>query len=139
MPSFHKSLPRFRAFAIVTALALACFATPATTTETASIVIDAESGAILHGEAIDRAAHPASLAKMMTLYLTFEALKGRAFRAHTRLKTSARAARQRPSRLGLRRGRWSPISTCPQANTMESNTITFESPYKPAFAIETPV
>ena len=98
MPSFHKSLPRFRAFAIVTALALACLATPTSATETASIVIDAKSGAILHGEAIDRAVHPASLAKMMTLYLTFEALKGRAFRAGTRLKTSAYAARQRPAR-----------------------------------------
>ncbi len=104
MPSFHKNLPRFRAFAIVTALAMACLATPTSATETASIVIDAKSGAILHGEAIDRAVHPASLAKMMTLYLTFEALKGRAFRAGTRLKTSAHAARQRPARLGLRRG-----------------------------------
>ncbi len=104
MPSFHKSLPRFRVFAIVAALALACLVTPALATETASIVIDAESGAILHGEAIDRAAHPASLAKMMTLYLTFEALKAEAFRPGTRLRTSAHAARQRPSRLGLRRG-----------------------------------
>jgi len=72
--------------------------------ETAAIVLDADTGAILHGHAIDQASPPASLAKMMTLYLTFKGLKEQVFLPQTPLKTSAHAARQRPSRLGLRKG-----------------------------------
>lgn len=72
--------------------------------ETAAIVLDADTGAILHAEAIDQPAYPASLAKMMTLYLTFKSLKKRDLLPQTRLTASARAARQRPSRLGLRKG-----------------------------------
>lgn len=70
----------------------------------AAIVLDAETGAILQGRAIDQPAYPASLTKMMTLYLTFKALSEGDFLAQTPLRASARAARQRPSRLGLRKG-----------------------------------
>ncbi|MGB1547154.1 MAG: D-alanyl-D-alanine carboxypeptidase family protein [Alphaproteobacteria bacterium] len=104
MLDFRKTLQRLCAFAILLGLALGAFPAQAPAAETAAIVVDMESGAILYGDAIDRTTQPASLAKMMTLYLTFEALKEKRLHPETRLKASAHAARQRPSRLGLRRG-----------------------------------
>ena len=70
----------------------------------ASIVVDANTGRILHGENIDRRVYPASLTKMMTLYMTFEALQRGQLKLNQRLKVSRRAAGQTPSRLGLRAG-----------------------------------
>ena len=70
----------------------------------ASIVVDANTGRILHGENIDRRVYPASLTKMMTLYMTFEALQRGKLKLNQRLKVSRRAAGQTPSRLGLRAG-----------------------------------
>lgn len=69
-----------------------------------SIVIDHGSGRVLSEDDADLAAYPASLTKMMTLYLTFEALQAGRVTAGTRLEVSAEAARQAPSKLGLRPG-----------------------------------
>ena len=70
----------------------------------ASIVIDAGTGEVLHEVNADTRNYPASLTKMMTIYLTFEALeKGRLTLGHP-LKASRQAARQPASRLGMRRG-----------------------------------
>ncbi|MCE2510681.1 MAG: D-alanyl-D-alanine carboxypeptidase [Alphaproteobacteria bacterium] len=101
MLSFQKTPLCAAVFAIALTLVTGG---PAAAVEAASIVIDAENGAVLHGEAVDQPTPPASLTKMMTLYLTFEALKGGEMRPQARLRASAHAARQRPSRLGLRRG-----------------------------------
>ena len=70
----------------------------------ASIVIDADSGAVLHEVNADTPNYPASLAKMMTLYMIFEALEDGVLRLDQRITVSRRAARQSPSKLGLRRG-----------------------------------
>jgi len=70
----------------------------------ADIVIDAESGRILHATDPDMLRHPASLTKMMTLYLTFEAIENGQLRLDQSLPISANAAEQSPSKLGLRRG-----------------------------------
>lgn len=68
----------------------------------ASIVLDANSGAVLYMRNPDALRYPASLTKMMTLYLTFEALdKGELTLDHV-LKASKHAARQAPSKLDLR-------------------------------------
>ncbi len=70
----------------------------------ASIVIDAGTGKVLHEVNADTRNYPASLTKMMTIYLAFEALEnGRLTLGHP-LKASRQAARQPASRLGLRRG-----------------------------------
>lgn len=67
----------------------------------ASIVIDANSGDILYMRNPDALRYPASLTKMMTLYLTFEALeKGELTLDHV-LKASKHASRQAPSKLDL--------------------------------------
>lgn len=67
----------------------------------ASYVIDADTGEVLHGINQDTRNYPASLTKMMTLYLTFERLKEKRWTLNTPLKVSRRAARQPASKLGL--------------------------------------
>jgi len=70
----------------------------------ADLVIDAESGEILHGSDPDRLRHPASLTKMMTLYLTFQALESGQVGLNQYLPVSVNASEQSPSKLGLRPG-----------------------------------
>ena len=70
----------------------------------ASIVIDADSGAVLHEVNADTPNYPASLTKMMTLYMVFEALEDGNLRLDQKITVSRRAARQPSSKLGLRRG-----------------------------------
>jgi D-alanyl-D-alanine carboxypeptidase len=69
-----------------------------------SIVVDADTGEVLSEHNADARSYPASLTKMMTLYLTFEALESGALELYQPLRVSHRAARQAPSRLGLREG-----------------------------------
>jgi len=70
----------------------------------ASYVIDAETGTVLHQINADTRNYPASLTKMMTLYMVFEALEDGRIRLEQKLKISARAARQPSSKLGLSKG-----------------------------------
>lgn len=70
----------------------------------ASVVMDAETGRVVHAVNANTRNYPASLTKMMTLYMVFEALEDGRLSMHRRLKVSARAARQPSSRLGLRKG-----------------------------------
>ncbi|MQX37940.1 D-alanyl-D-alanine carboxypeptidase [Roseospira navarrensis] len=70
----------------------------------ASIVVDASSGRIVHGRHIDTRLYPASMTKMMTLYLLFEALDSGRLDMDSRLSVSRRAAGQTPSKLGLKAG-----------------------------------
>ncbi len=74
-----------------------------------SIVMDAETGQVLHNEDADGIRHPASLTKMMTLYMAFEALREGRITLETRLPVSARASRQAPSKLGLSPGETIPL------------------------------
>lgn len=70
----------------------------------ADLVIDARTGRILHATHADQLRHPASLTKMMTLYVTFQALEAGRLQADQYLPVSANAAEQSPSKLGLRPG-----------------------------------
>ena len=70
----------------------------------ASILIDANDGRILESASADLPRYPASLTKMMTLYLTFEALDDGRVTLDQPLTVSARAAAQAPTKLGLRAG-----------------------------------
>ena len=67
----------------------------------ASIVVDAKTGKVLASENPDEIRHPASITKVMTLYLLFEQLDAGRVRLNTPLSVSAHAARQAPSKLGL--------------------------------------
>jgi D-alanyl-D-alanine carboxypeptidase len=70
----------------------------------ASIIVDAETGRVLHEAYADSKRYPASLTKMMTLYMLFEALEAGDVTPQTRMKVSRRAAGQAPTRLGLKPG-----------------------------------
>lgn len=70
----------------------------------AALVVDAQTGNIIYQENADRVRYPASLTKMMTLYLTFEALKKGRLKMNQTVAVSARAASQPPMRLGVRKG-----------------------------------
>jgi D-alanyl-D-alanine carboxypeptidase len=69
-----------------------------------AIVVDANSGAVLHESNPDSPRHPASLTKIMTLYLLFEQLDAGKIKLNSALDVSAHAAAQAPSKLGLRPG-----------------------------------
>ncbi len=71
---------------------------------TSSIVVDGNTGAVLHASNADASRHPASLTKIMTLYLLFERLDAGKIRLDTPLKVSEHAAEQAPTKLGLRPG-----------------------------------
>lgn len=70
----------------------------------AAIVVDANSGAVLHSINADTRNYPASLTKMMTLFMLFEALDQGTLVLHKEMIVSRRATRARPSKLGLGRG-----------------------------------
>ena len=70
----------------------------------AAIVVDARSGAVLHQSAADSPRHPASLTKIMTLYLLFERLDSGRITLDTPLEVSEHAASQAPTKLGLKPG-----------------------------------
>jgi D-alanyl-D-alanine carboxypeptidase len=70
----------------------------------ADIVIDDNSGQVLHEVAADEPRHPASLTKIMTLYLLFEQLDAGALKLDTPLPVSAAAALEPPTKLGLKAG-----------------------------------
>ncbi|HZT49810.1 MAG TPA: D-alanyl-D-alanine carboxypeptidase [Hyphomicrobiaceae bacterium] len=72
--------------------------------KSAVLVVDANSGAVLHQSAADEPRHPASLAKMMTLYLAFERIEQGRLSYQTKLKISANAAETAPTKLGLEEG-----------------------------------
>jgi D-alanyl-D-alanine carboxypeptidase len=66
-----------------------------------SMVIDARSGAVLEAVNADELRHPASLTKLMTLYMLFEALRDRRLTLNQVVPVSSHAASQAPSKLGL--------------------------------------
>ncbi|MCF3639775.1 D-alanyl-D-alanine carboxypeptidase [Rhizobium sp. TRM95111] len=70
----------------------------------AGIVVDAKSGKVLYSEDADALRYPASLTKMMTLYLTFEALESGKIRKDSRVPVSRNAAKEPPSKLGVGAG-----------------------------------
>jgi len=70
----------------------------------AAIVIDANSGRVLHAANPDSRRHPASITKIMTLYLLFEQVEAGRIKLDTPLTVSARAAAQAPSKLNLKPG-----------------------------------
>ncbi len=69
-----------------------------------SIIVDGNSGATLSANNPDASRHPASLTKIMTLYLLFERLDAGKMKLDTEMEVSAHASEQAPTKLGLRPG-----------------------------------
>ena len=86
----------------------------------ASIVVDANSGAVMQATNADSPRHPASLTKIMTLYLLFERLEQGKIKLTADLPVSAHAAVQAPSKLGLKPGETIRVETAIRAIVTKS-------------------
>ena len=86
------------------AVAFVLCATTAMAAQYASLVMDARDGTVLYARNADTKLHPASLTKMMTLYLVFDAVERGELSLDQKIKISSYAASKPPSKLGLRAG-----------------------------------
>lgn len=96
---------RIMSFAALALLAATLFTPAPAFAKYASLVIDAKTGEVLHEINADTRNYPASLTKMMTLYMLFESLEEGRLRMDDRIMMSRRAARQPPSKLGIKVGK----------------------------------
>jgi D-alanyl-D-alanine carboxypeptidase len=99
----RRTLPAVVTICFILALA-ALLPTPARAGGYSAIVLDADTGRVLHAHEADTLRYPASLTKMMTLYMAFDALKDGRLKLDQRIPVSAHAAGQAPSAIGLRQG-----------------------------------
>ena len=86
----------------------------------AAIVVDAKSGEVLFAHEADSPRYPASITKIMTLYLTFEALANGRLSPSEQITVSPRAAAQAPTKLGLRPGQTIAVSDAMNAIAVKS-------------------
>jgi D-alanyl-D-alanine carboxypeptidase len=86
----------------------------------ASIVVDVNSGSVMQATNADSPRHPASLTKIMTLYLLFERLEQGKIKLNTDLPVSARASQQAPSKLALKPGETIRVETAIRAIVTKS-------------------
>lgn len=93
----------FLAVVLASTLA-AAMVSQAVASQYASIVIDAKTGKTLHAANADAPRYPASLTKMMTLYMVFEALSSGRISKTTQVPFSKHAAAQPPTKLGVKAG-----------------------------------
>ena len=77
---------------------------PQTSSKYAAIVVDARTGEVLYGKRADAPRYPASITKVMTLYLTYEALASGKLKLDDDVVFSPHAAAQSPTKLGVRAG-----------------------------------
>ena len=90
---------------VVAALVMASFAAPAAAKRVyTGIVVDQATGQTLYAHKADQTVHPASLTKMMTLYMLFDAVKQGKLSMDTPLRVSRNAAGKPASKLGVPRG-----------------------------------
>ncbi|MEA2119584.1 D-alanyl-D-alanine carboxypeptidase family protein [Halovibrio sp. HP20-50] len=86
----------------------------------AGVVVDLDNGEVLYAENIDSQRYPASLTKMMTLYLTFEALEDGTLRLDQPLPVSPYAAAKPAVKLWLAAGSSIPVDTAIRALAVRS-------------------
>jgi len=110
----------WRLFILIFAWLLLGVTAQAETKRYASIVVDADTLEIIHARQIDALRFPASLTKVMTLYLTFDALNAGHLQLDSQLPVSRYAARTAPSKLGLRAGQMITVQDLIQAVAVKS-------------------
>jgi D-alanyl-D-alanine carboxypeptidase len=86
----------------------------------ADIVVDANSGAVLYSTNPDSPRYPASLTKIMTLYMLFEQLEAGKIAMNTELPVSVHAASQAPSKLALKPGQTITVEDAIKATVTKS-------------------
>lgn len=105
---------------LICALMLTFYASSNAKASVSSIMIDAESGEILSESNADELRYPASLTKLMTLYITFDALEKGIIKWDDKLPVSRRAANMSPSKIGVRRGEKIKVSDAVMALIVKS-------------------
>ncbi len=96
--------PKLIAAACLVAMAVSAIPQTAAAAPDSAIIVDAKTGKVLYSQAADAKRYPASLTKMMTLYLLFDALEAHRTSLNARIKVSAHCSGQAPSKLGLKPG-----------------------------------
>lgn len=86
----------------------------------AAVTVDARTGSVLFAENMDETRYPASLTKMMTLYLLFEEMNAGRLKLNSPIKMSARAAGMAPSKLGVKPGGSITVETAIRALVVKS-------------------
>jgi D-alanyl-D-alanine carboxypeptidase len=86
----------------------------------AALLFDAEDGHVLYAEDPDSPWYPASLTKMMTAYIAFEAMRDHKVTKDTKIFISPNAHKQPPTRLGLKEGKELPLWDALRALVMRS-------------------
>jgi D-alanyl-D-alanine carboxypeptidase len=89
---------------VILAIGLSFCATLAQAQQYAALVMDARTGKVVHAVNADTKLHPASLTKMMTLYIVFDEIRRGRLSLDQKVTISAHAASEPPSRLGLKAG-----------------------------------
>lgn len=104
-PRSHRAY-RLLIFVVCVCCAVAVFRVGSATAASrhATMAIDANTGETLHAESGDEPRHPASLTKMMTIYMVFEQLEAGRLTPSTKLKVSQEAASAAPTKLDLEPG-----------------------------------
>ncbi|WP_409432296.1 D-alanyl-D-alanine carboxypeptidase family protein [Litorimonas sp. RW-G-Af-16] len=87
----------------------------------ASIIVDADTLEVLHARQIDELRYPASLTKVMTLYLAFDALDRGELRLDQALPVSRNAARTPPVKMGVKTGQSIKVDTLIQSIAVRSS------------------
>ena len=83
-----------------------CFSLPSNAnSKYASIIIEEHSGKILYSRSADQLRYPASMTKVMTLYIIFEEIQKGNLNNKSRVAFSKRASGQPPSKLGIKKGK----------------------------------
>ncbi len=106
---------------IMATLALASLGAPAAAKRVyTGIVVDQQTGKTLYAHKADREIHPASLTKMMTLYMLFDAMRQGKLDMDSPLRVSRNAAGKPASKLGLRAGSTIPVRDAIRALVVKS-------------------
>ena len=100
LSTFKKNISRFVAFSFVALMATNASAN----SKYAAIVVDGNTGKVLHSSHADAPRYPASLTKIMTLYILFDYLKKGRLTKNTKFYVTPHSSAQPPSKLGLKPG-----------------------------------
>jgi D-alanyl-D-alanine carboxypeptidase (penicillin-binding protein 5/6) len=85
-----------------------------------SLVVDLKTGKVLHEQNASTRIHPASLTKLMTLYLTFESVESGKLSINQKLRVSEKAEKMKPCKLGLLKGEYITVRDAILATSIKS-------------------
>jgi D-alanyl-D-alanine carboxypeptidase len=119
----HAAIPALRMIGHSRALGRAQIRMPASPTDPdkdAALIVDGATGKVIYARNELAERHPASLTKMMTLYLLFDALKAGKVTMQTQMPVSYHASIQKPTKLALRPGQTIDVDTAIRAIVIRS-------------------